>query len=146
MARVRRALSLADLGEAVDLSSTLPGTTSRTVRPVFGGSAVVHRPLRLAVLEGGTTAADGPNHPGIEVGTTEESAGGRRPVAGALALTSEGQTTCCPVVQEEVSVRSPSGEPRGAHAILDDDASGEPSCCAGEQDAPSRPASAPACC
>lgn len=145
MARVRRALSLADLGEAVDLSSTLPGTTSRTVRSVFGGSAVVHRPLRLAVLEGGTTAADGPNHPGIEVGTTEESAGGRRPVAGALALTSEGQTTCCPVVQEEVSVRS-SGEPREAHAILDDDASGEPSCCAGEQDAPSRPASAPACC
>lgn len=145
MARVRRALSLADLGEAVDLPSTLPGTTSRTVRSVFGGSAVVHRPLRLAVLEGGTTAADGPNHPGIEVGTTEESAGGRRPVAGALALTSEGQTTCCPVVQEEVSVRS-SGEPREAHAILDDDASGEPSCCAGEQDAPSRPASAPACC
>ena len=161
MSRVQLALSVTDVGAAVDFYSKLFATPPAKVRPGYANFAITDPPVKLVLIEDASKACGSLNHLGIEVDTTAEVvAATRRLAAEGLETAVEDGVTCCYAVQDKVWVRAPDGEPWEIYTVLEDagiahghDASDHGTshpcdttgCCGPRQDQAAR-ASASGCC
>ena len=114
--RVRLALNVSDINEAVEFYTKLFGTGPAKRQPGYANFAVTDPPLKLVLMEDtsgrGTGIVGALNHLGVEVETPDEvaAATGRLSNTGIETEVQE-QTTCCYAVQDKVWVSDPDGAP-----------------------------------
>jgi len=158
MSRVKLALDVSNIEEAVAFYAKLFGTGPAKVRPGYANFAIDEPPLKLVLLEN-PGHGGGLNHLGIEVpdiGTV--NAEQARLAEAGLASADERDTTCCYAKQDKFWVQgAPDGRSWEIYTVLADSQTfygedfGGAACCGTDADADAGPsagvaASAAKCC
>src|SRR5664279_4507529 len=121
MSRVRLALNVADIDEAIVFYSKLFATEPAKVRPGYANFAIADPPLKLVLIEDANQTPGTLNHLGVEVPTTDEVTAAQARLAGeGLSTAVEEETSCCYAVQDKVWVDGPGGEPWEIYTVLSD--------------------------
>ncbi len=119
MARVRLALNVSQLDEAIAFYSKLFETRPTKVRPGYANFAVADPPLKRVLIEGddGGTV----NHLGVEVASSDDVYATRTRLAReGLSTVTEDEVACCYAVQDKVWVDGPDGEPWEVYTVRSD--------------------------
>jgi catechol 2,3-dioxygenase-like lactoylglutathione lyase family enzyme len=108
MSRLQLALNVADLDEAITFYAKMFGTGPQKIEPGYANFAIADPPLKLVLLEGGTSGSI--NHLGVEVETkVEVSEAEARLVAEGLDTTGIADTLCCYAEKTETWIDGPDG-------------------------------------
>jgi catechol 2,3-dioxygenase-like lactoylglutathione lyase family enzyme len=140
MSRVQLALNVSDLEAAIAFYSKLFGAEPAKVRPGYANFAIVEPPLKLVLIESGSSRGEGIsgalNHLGVEVESPEDVMRATSHLSDeGLATEVQEQTTCCYALQDKVWVTDPDGAPWEVYTVLADapgesGLSGDGRCCA----------------
>jgi catechol 2,3-dioxygenase-like lactoylglutathione lyase family enzyme len=139
MSRVQLALNVSDLEAAIAFYSKLFGAEPAKVRPGYANFAIVEPPLKLVLIESGSSRGEGIsgalNHLGVEVESPEDVMRATSHLSDeGLATEVQEQTTCCYALQDKVWVTDPDGAPWEVYTVLadapaDTGIAGDGSCC-----------------
>jgi catechol 2,3-dioxygenase-like lactoylglutathione lyase family enzyme len=125
MSRVQLALNVSDLEGAIEFYSRLFHAGPAKVRPGYANFAIVEPPLKLVLIESGSSRGKGIsgalNHLGVEVESSEDVMRATSHLADeGLATEVQEQTTCCYALQDKVWVTDPDGAPWEVYTVLAD--------------------------
>lgn len=125
MSRVQLALNVSDLEAAIAFYSKLFGAEPAKVRPGYANFAIVEPPLKLVLIESGSSRGEGIsgalNHLGVEVESPEDVMRATSHLSDeGLATEVQEQTTCCYALQDKVWVHDPDGAPWEVYTVLAD--------------------------
>jgi catechol 2,3-dioxygenase-like lactoylglutathione lyase family enzyme len=125
MSRVQLALNVSDLDAAVEFYGKLFGAQPAKLRPGYANFAIAEPPLKLVLIETGSTRDSGVagalNHLGVEVASPQEvTDAAERLAASGLEPDVQNETTCCYTVQDKAWLVDPDGAPWEVYTVLAD--------------------------
>ncbi len=142
MSRIQLALNVRDIDESVAFYERLFRTPPAKRRPGYANFAITDPPLKLVLIESGTSRGHGIdaalNHLGVEVESSQQVVEASEGLVEAgLSTVSETATQCCYALQDKVWVDDPDGAPWEVYTVLADAPDAKPdstrdthACCA----------------